>query len=367
MPWNVPERGANVAPVCSKWMFSAVTPIGRNRRHASEGNCKGSRALRHLTHIKRLVEFWNPSRSGDLSVACGKEQCLLGRHAEDKSDAIGTGILCSRFIFMTSFGEVIVRRRSTDPLRAEVRNLLRAPINAPQPTFDNSSRQSCRNRGVGYGLREHDGTFTIARTRSVRRRASADQTRLLEIKRRRFVMGGRVIGDKPDRRVGASHDVCPCPAGGVAFGRIPRPRPSFPPDPGSPDTACIPTWRPRGPIAAPGAPPDIIAIISRAARRLLPGATSGAGTAIEETANGSFCVLHDGAAGRRTCSGACPVRFAAGAAGLCDEPACRQPAAAADTAKLSQRLAADAARPGAAKPVGAEPRPDRRDASVEYR
>src|SRR4051812_17030454 len=98
-----------------------------------------------------------------------------------------------------------------------------------------------------------------------------------------------------------------------------------------------------------------------------PGAASGPGIAIEGAANGSSCVLHHGAAGRGPRSGARSVCFAAATAGLRDEPARRQPAAAADPAKLPQRLAADAARPGVAKPVGGEPRPARRDAPVEYR
>src|SRR3954469_3776334 len=78
-------------------MFSAAMLIRCNRRQASEGNCRGYRASRYLTRVKRLVEFRESTRSDDLSVICGKEQGLLGRHAEDNSDAVRIGILCSRF------------------------------------------------------------------------------------------------------------------------------------------------------------------------------------------------------------------------------------------------------------------------------
>ena len=141
---------------------------------------------------------------------------------------------------------------------------------------------------------------------------------------------------------------------------------------GSPETICA------SPIALPGRPPDIIAAIGPGSRRTAAGPPPGSD---EEAGNGIrnqqmrrlvFCpVTHSSvcAAWRSptpACRGACAVYSGAGAAGLRDEPAGRrQPAATADPAELSHRLAAGAARTGGAKPVGAEPRAARRDAPAQ--
>lgn len=102
-----PERRTNTVPVCFAAVCSAATPIRCHRRHGSGGDHRSYRASCYLTRVKRLFEFRETSKDDDLSAACGKAEAVPGRHVEDASDPITTGIVCSPFAAPTSFSAVI--------------------------------------------------------------------------------------------------------------------------------------------------------------------------------------------------------------------------------------------------------------------